>query len=429
MKTNNRHPITDNIILYLKGGVITNKIGGIHLNNHNKPNSANHTHTANHKTHKTQDINHLMLEKLIHHQMPLHPTMRETQKRFESQLSHITDLLHKFTNQPTIDPQSQPSTSSPLPSQPLPNPKGGINMVHNEVAQEEEEEDEEEGEDDWLYELLAELASSDDSDDEEAEEAEEIVDKQDEEETFFIATIFGGGKKVEYEIPIKCEDPGPLKKSKEVFTMVDASIVFVAGIAEDGLVKVGELTISVDFHVIMPTKDDKGGRPQVMLGRPFLKIAGFKLQYDDDTFTFSVGKITETFPVTPPPTPRKKGVHHFQICEEGTRKISVMMEARGKEKECRKKEGKPEKGSRITPPPLKKKENKEGSNPTKKKKKHEEVKSRKKKKHKEDEDEEIIALKCSSFGNLLGKLKKIGKALRNNQKMDAHLVKDQSKWK
>ncbi|MED6186404.1 hypothetical protein PIB30_066356 [Stylosanthes scabra] len=211
--------------------------------------------------------------------------------------------------------------------------------------------------------------------------------------------------------------------------MVDASIVSVVGIAEDVLVKVGELTIPVDFHVIMPTKGDKGGRPQVLLGRPFLKTAGFKLQYDDDTFTFSVGKITETFPVTPPLPPQKKGVHHFQICEEGTQKISVMMEAREKEKECRKKEGKPKKGSRITPPTLKKKEKKEGSKLAKKKKKHEEVKSRKKKKHKEDGDEERITLKCSSFGNLLGKLKKIGKTLRNNQEMDAHLVKDQSKWK
>ncbi|MED6186382.1 hypothetical protein PIB30_066123 [Stylosanthes scabra] len=140
--------------------------------------------------------------------------MKETQKRFESQLSHITELVHKFTNQPTINPQSQPSTSSPLPSQPLPNPKGGINMVHNEVVQEDEEEEdgEEEGEDDWLYELLAKLASSDESDDEEEveeEEEEEVVEKQDEEETFFIATTFGGSKKVEHEIPIKCEDPGP----------------------------------------------------------------------------------------------------------------------------------------------------------------------------------------------------------------------------
>ncbi|MED6201164.1 hypothetical protein PIB30_092250, partial [Stylosanthes scabra] len=85
------------------------------------------------------------------------------------------------------------------------------------------------------------------------------------------------------------------------------------------------------------------------------------------------------------------------------------------------------KGVEITPP-LKKKEKKEGSKPAKKKKKHEEGKSRKKNKHKEDEDKERIALKCSSFGNLMGKIKKIGKALSNNKKMDAHLVKDQSKW-
>ncbi|MED6224001.1 hypothetical protein PIB30_079598 [Stylosanthes scabra] len=182
MRTNNHHPITDSIILNLKGGVTANKIDGIYLNNHNKPNSANHTHIANHKTHKTQDINHLMLDKLIHRQMLLHSTMKKP------------------------------------------------------------------------FELM------------EEEEEEEIVEKQDKGETFFIATAFGGRKKVEHEIPIKCEDPGPclvtckirgidvreclcdpgacgsvmpfelyetlnlglLKKSKEVFTMVDASIASVA---------------------------------------------------------------------------------------------------------------------------------------------------------------------------------------------------------
>ncbi|MED6165151.1 hypothetical protein PIB30_096817, partial [Stylosanthes scabra] len=135
-------------------------------------------------------------------------------------------------------------------------------MVHNEVVQEEEEED------DWLHELLAKLASSNESDDEEEVEEEleeEVVEKKDEEETFFIATIFSGNKKVEEEIPVKCEDLGPclvtckirgvdildclcdpgdcgsvmpfelyealnigpLKKSNEVFTMVYASIVTV----------------------------------------------------------------------------------------------------------------------------------------------------------------------------------------------------------
>ncbi|MED6114713.1 hypothetical protein PIB30_083092 [Stylosanthes scabra] len=154
-------------------------------------------------------------------------------------------------------------------------------------------------------------------------------------------------------------DLGPLKKSKKVLTIVDASIVSVARIAEDVLVKVGELTIPVDFHVIMPTKGDK-------------------------------------------------------VCGGEAQKINAMKKVKKKEEEYWKEEDKPEKGSRITPPPLKKKDKKEGSKPAKKKKKHEEVKSRKKKKHKEDEDEERIALKCSSFGNLLGKIKKIGKALRNN---------------
>ncbi|MED6211826.1 hypothetical protein PIB30_077315 [Stylosanthes scabra] len=259
--------------------------------------------------------------------------MKENQKRLDSQLSHIPELLHKFTNQPTTNPQPQPSTSSPLPSQPLPNPKGGINMVHNENDEEEDEEDD----DEWLYGLLAELADSDDySDDEDVEEEperevdDEEVEEETKGETFFIATIFRGNKVKGTEMPVKCEDPGPclvtskiqgvdileclcdlgscsnvmpytlyetldlspLKKSKEVFTTVDASIV--------------------------PTKGEKGGRPQVLLGRPFLKTARFKLQYDDDTFSLSVGKITEIFHVTRPPAPRKKGAHQLRV---GTKKI------------------------------------------------------------------------------------------------------------
>ncbi|MED6190722.1 hypothetical protein PIB30_108670, partial [Stylosanthes scabra] len=138
--------------------------------------------------------------------------MKENQKRLDSQLSHITKLLHKFTNQPTTNPQSQPFTSSPLPSQPLPNPRGGINMVHNENDEEEDEEDD----DDWLYGLLAELADSDDhSDDEEVEEEpkREVEDEEVEEETkgetFFIATIFRGNEVKATEMPVKCEDLGP----------------------------------------------------------------------------------------------------------------------------------------------------------------------------------------------------------------------------
>ncbi|MED6151087.1 hypothetical protein PIB30_078873 [Stylosanthes scabra] len=48
-------------------------------------------------------------------------------------------------------------------------------------------------------------------------------------------------------------DLGPQKKSREVFTIADASIESVVGIVEDVLVKIGQLTIPADFHVIMPT--------------------------------------------------------------------------------------------------------------------------------------------------------------------------------
>ncbi|MED6163530.1 hypothetical protein PIB30_080855 [Stylosanthes scabra] len=96
--------------------------------------------------------------------------MKENQKRLDSQLSHITELLHKFTNQPTTNPQPQPSTSKD---------------------------------------------SDDDSDDEEFEEEpekevdEEEVEEEPKGETFFIATIFRGNKVKETEMPVKCEDPGP----------------------------------------------------------------------------------------------------------------------------------------------------------------------------------------------------------------------------
>ncbi|MED6164351.1 hypothetical protein PIB30_089040, partial [Stylosanthes scabra] len=142
-------------------------------------------------------------------------------------------LLQRIANQSTVNPQAQAQPSSPLPSQPLPNPKGGINAV-----QLEEEEDEVEDEDDengWLHELLKKMANSDDKEDEESEDEsgeededesmeegseDEFVNEGDQTEEeareedrdkgkiFFINTLFKE-KKNEEEVPIKCGDPGP----------------------------------------------------------------------------------------------------------------------------------------------------------------------------------------------------------------------------
>ncbi|MED6161662.1 hypothetical protein PIB30_062877 [Stylosanthes scabra] len=329
--------------------------------------------------------------------------MKENQKRFESQLSHITELLHKFTNQPTTNPQSQPCTSSPLPSQPLPNPK----RVEEELEKEVDN---------------------------------EVVEEETKGGTFFIATIFSGNEVKETEMPVKCEDPGLylvtskirgvdiseflcyLKKSKEVFTTIDASIVSVAGIAENVMVNIGKLTILTDFHVVKPTEGDKGGRPQVLLGRPFLKTARFKLQYDDDTFSLSVGKITEVFYVTRPPAPQKKDAHQLRV---GSRKIEpekLLRNEERKESENPKNDAFIEKGLRIAPPQLKKKRKKVPLNLERKKEKN-------KKKQEEGKSEKKVVLQCSSFDKLLGKLKIFKKILHHHKSMDAHLVKDNSKWK
>ncbi|MED6197471.1 hypothetical protein PIB30_056778 [Stylosanthes scabra] len=204
--------------------------------------------------------------------------MREAQKRTETQLINLIELLTKFTNQVTINPPtpSQPSSPNPLPSQPLPNPKGGINMVRKEKGEEDEKE----------------TAKLDDSDEEKSDEEESDKEEEDEEEgdeekegsvkeevmedksekeeedkgeTFFIATVFRGNQVVKNEIPAKCTDPRPslitckirgvevrecmcdpgtcgsvmpyklyelldlrpLKKTNDVFTTIDTNIVTV----------------------------------------------------------------------------------------------------------------------------------------------------------------------------------------------------------
>ncbi|MED6128198.1 hypothetical protein PIB30_095265 [Stylosanthes scabra] len=267
-------------------------------------------------------------------------------------------------------------------------------MVHNENDEEEDEEED----DEWLYGLLAELANSN-------YDSEREVEEETEGETFFIATIFRRNEVKETEMLVKCEDPspclvtskirgldipeclcypgacgnvmpyalyetldlGPLRKSKEAFTIVDASIVSVAGIAENVM-------------------------------------------------------ITEIFHVTRPPAPRKKGSHQLGV---GTKKIKpekLLRSEKRKEAENLKNDAFIEKGLMIAPPQLKKKRKKVPLNLERKKEK-------KKKKQEEGKSEKKMILQCSSFDKHLGKLKMFKKILHHHKSMDAHLVKDNSKWK
>ncbi|MED6137412.1 hypothetical protein PIB30_064808 [Stylosanthes scabra] len=147
--------------------------------------------------------------------------MREAQKRTETQLTNLTELLTKRSDGEESNDEEEDEEKE--------------GNVSEEVMEESENEEENEG------------------------------------ETFFIATVFGGNKVVKNEIPAKCTDPGPslvtckirgvevrecmrdpgacrsvmpyelyelldlgpLKKTNEVFTTVDISVVTVTGIAEN----------------------------------------------------------------------------------------------------------------------------------------------------------------------------------------------------
>ncbi|MED6221392.1 hypothetical protein PIB30_054194 [Stylosanthes scabra] len=64
---------------------------------------------------------------------------KEFNKQAMIQLNQVTELLHKMLSQKT-QPLPKPPTNIPnsLPSQPLPNPKGGLNALNDKLESEEE---------------------------------------------------------------------------------------------------------------------------------------------------------------------------------------------------------------------------------------------------------------------------------------------------
>ncbi|MED6212065.1 hypothetical protein PIB30_079642 [Stylosanthes scabra] len=122
--------------------------------------------------------------------------LREAHKKTEASLNDLTKLLYKFASQMAINNQPPPS-SNPFPSQPLPNPKGGINMVRTATGEISDSEDEyEEAKEDDMDEV-AEMAN------------EKEVSSPDKAEEFLIATIYGENEEKSEELPEKCADLGP----------------------------------------------------------------------------------------------------------------------------------------------------------------------------------------------------------------------------
>ncbi|MED6208143.1 hypothetical protein PIB30_042407 [Stylosanthes scabra] len=199
----------------------------------------------------------------------------------------------------------------------------------------------------------------------------------------------------------------------------------------------------INFHVIKPRKKDNGGTPQVLLGRPFLKSGGFKLNYHDEIFTFEVRNTIEIFHFDDSSKPEKKGLHQLKTDKKKEKKKRMAKKRRKREEEDADK-----KNWRLKIQTAKSKKDKkkkalstlekrkgirktEGSNPKKKRKEGEKIRRNRKKKKtdKAEEEKDEARIRCSSLSELFRKFKGLKRCLRQKKGADAHLVKNNSKWK
>ncbi|MED6172997.1 hypothetical protein PIB30_055240 [Stylosanthes scabra] len=220
-----------------------------------------------------------------------------------------------------------------------------------------------------------------------------------------------------------------------------ASLAF--GIKEDVKVRIEGLIIPADFHIIKPGKKDNGGTPQVLLGRPFLKSGGFKLNYHDEIFTFKVRNIIEIFHFDDSSEPEKKGLHQLKNDKKKKKKKRIAKKRKKREEEEADKKNWQLKVKTAKSQKEKKKkalstlEKRKGirkaerANPKKKKIEGGQIRRNRKKKKRDiaDAENEKAHIRYSSLSELFGKLKGLKRLLHQKKGVDAHLVKNNSKWK
>ncbi|MED6157577.1 hypothetical protein PIB30_024418 [Stylosanthes scabra] len=321
--------------------------------------------------------------------------------------------------------------------------KSGEDKVGSEEDSDgdEDESEEEEENGDWLYDLLIELyeaqereKESDDSQSEEEsdveDEIEEVETDNEANETFFIATLFNN-KRVKEEIPAKREDPGPCL----VTCMIKHAVVREC------------LCDPRACSSVMPYELYKFlGLGPLKKTEEIFTIAdasGFKLNYHDEIFTFEVENTIEIFHFDNCSEPKKKGLRQLKT-DKKKKKEKRMAKKRRKRKE----EEADKKNQELKSPTAKSKKDKkkkalstlekrkgirktEGSNPKKNKIEGGKIRRNRKKKKKEktEEEKDEARIRCSSLSELFRKLKGLKRCLRQKKGADAHLVKNNSKWK
>ncbi|XP_057763536.1 uncharacterized protein LOC130983700 [Arachis stenosperma] len=86
----------------------------------------------------------------------------------------------------------------------------------------------------------------------------------------------------------------PLKRSGARFVLADKSIVSVVGIAENVIVNIQGLLFPADFHILETPPIDSTKPSSILLGRPFLKTASFKLDAHMGVYSFEEdGKLVK----------------------------------------------------------------------------------------------------------------------------------------
>ncbi|XP_057745034.1 uncharacterized protein LOC130962894 [Arachis stenosperma] len=78
----------------------------------------------------------------------------------------------------------------------------------------------------------------------------------------------------------------PLKRSGARFVLADKSIVSVVGITENVIINIQGLLFLVDFHILETPPIDSTNPSSILLGRPFLKTARFKLDAHSGVYSF-----------------------------------------------------------------------------------------------------------------------------------------------
>nr|XP_025625310.1 uncharacterized protein LOC112717519 [Arachis hypogaea] len=122
----------------------------------------------------------------------------------------------------------------------------------------------------------------------------------------------------------------PLKRFGARFVLADKRIVSVVGITENVIVNIQGLLFPADFHILETPPIDSTKPSSILLGRPFLKMARFKLDAHSGVYSFkSDGKLVKfTLEESDKPILEAYSVYGCDIVED---KVSEDGKEQGKE--------------------------------------------------------------------------------------------------